>query len=51
MTQTVEAIYGNGVLKPTEPLPFKESVGLLAPGRLIEKKATDKRFSRELRNR
>jgi predicted DNA-binding antitoxin AbrB/MazE fold protein len=24
MTLTVEAIYENGVLKPTEPLPFKE---------------------------
>jgi hypothetical protein len=26
MTLTVEAIYENGVLKPTEPLPFKEHV-------------------------
>ena len=24
MTVTVEAIYENGVLKPAEPLPFKE---------------------------
>ena len=24
MTLTVEAVYENGVLKPTEPLPFKE---------------------------
>ena len=24
MTLTVEAIYEDGVLKPTEPLPFKE---------------------------
>ncbi len=24
MTLTVDAIYENGVLKPTEPLPFKE---------------------------
>ena len=24
MALTVEAIYENGVLKPTEPLPFKE---------------------------
>jgi predicted DNA-binding antitoxin AbrB/MazE fold protein len=24
MTLTIEAIYENGVLKPTEPLPFKE---------------------------
>jgi predicted DNA-binding antitoxin AbrB/MazE fold protein len=24
MTLTIEAIYENGVLKPTEPLPFQE---------------------------
>jgi predicted DNA-binding antitoxin AbrB/MazE fold protein len=24
MTLTVEAVYENGVLKPTQPLPFKE---------------------------
>jgi predicted DNA-binding antitoxin AbrB/MazE fold protein len=24
MSLTIEAIYENGVLKPTEPLPFKE---------------------------
>jgi len=29
MTLTVEAIYENGVLKPTQPLPFKEQERVL----------------------
>jgi predicted DNA-binding antitoxin AbrB/MazE fold protein len=31
MASTVDAIYENGVLKPTEPLPWKEASGCASP--------------------